>query len=123
MKTNLILFFVVICISCDSFDHLTIYNSLDGEKIEVLYSADPFPSSFQSIDSVNGKSFYHFSLDPGEVVKVGTVNRRYVPEADDVNVHYIELRYAGDTVVFNGKKAIYTSFYNEEGKRWRYTVK
>lgn len=124
MKTYLILFCMVICISCESFDNLTICNSLEGEKLEVLFSADQqYASGFQSIDTKDGKSFYQTFLEPGEVVKVGTVNRRYVPEAEDVNVHYIEIRYAGDTVVFNGKKAIYTSFYNEEGKTWRYTVK
>lgn len=124
MKSTLIFFCAIICFGCDSFDHLTVYNSLTGEKVEILYvSEDYLSSDSQSLGSVDDKNFYQTTLGPGEVVKVGTVNRRYIPEADDINIDYIELRYAGDTVVFNGKKAIYTSFYNEKGKKWKYTVK
>ncbi len=124
MKSYLILLGLAICISCDSTDHLTIYNSLKGESVEIIVGADDnYQTGFLPFKTLNGDLLYQTFVEPGEIVKVGTVNRNYVPEPDDLNLDYVELRYGGDTIILKGKKAIHNSFYNEEGKFWRYKIK
>ena len=126
MKTYLILL-CLITLGCNSIDHiddLTVYNNLKEERVEIIFGPDEnYQPDLKPVTGNNGKIYYQTFIEPGQIAKVGTVKRNYVPHADDLYVNYIELRYAGDTIILKGKKAIYTSFYNDEGKFWRYKVK
>lgn len=111
--------------SCESSSrHLIVENATQKDNVTVLFTSDSYLRNSSS-DTVywNGKLLNRTVLSPGEEMRIGTVNRSYVPEAEDLNLDYMEFRYKRDTIIFNGKSAIFSSFQKKESQIWRYIIK
>ncbi len=121
---------IVICMailmSCDPVHGLKLENKHNG-KIDIIF----YPELNQHLqDSLvpkalnyRGKLMYKVSLDSGKMIHFGTVVAHYIPEADDIDLDFLEIRFANDTIQLTGKRAILNSIQKVENLDWRFIVK
>lgn len=109
--------------SCDRTQYITIENDTESHAIEILFSSD-YTDSKLAAETVSwqGKRLKKLQLAPGEKAAVGTVQGKYVPGPADVDLEYLELRYNSDTMILNGKHAVFNLFQKEGSRSWNYLV-
>jgi hypothetical protein len=73
--------------------------------------------------TISGREMDKVTLDSSETMKIGTVVASYTPSADDIDLNYLQIRYAQDTIILSGKKAILSAIQKVERLNWRLIVR
>jgi hypothetical protein len=108
---------------CDRTHDITIQNDTEASAVEVLFSSDYSDTQLPAETvSWKGRRLQKFRLAPGEKATIGTVQGKYAPGPADVNLEYLEIHYNSDTMILNGKHAIFNLFQKEGSRSWKYLV-
>ncbi len=112
--------------SCDPSHDLKIDNQT-GKPIEVLYSQSSKVSYFgaNKIEFLkfSGRDLNKIILDSTETLRIGVVNARYAPIAEDLNIDFLEIRNNTDTIRLVGKHAILSTIQKVKKLDWRLIIK
>ena len=112
--------------SCDPSHDLKIDNQT-GKPIEVLYSQSSKVSYFgvnkTEFLKINGRDLNKIILDSAETLRIGIVNARYVPIAEDLDIDFLEIRNSSDTVRLIGKHSILSTIQKVKKLDWRLIIK
>ena len=112
--------------SCDPSHDLKIDNQT-GKPIEVLYSQSSKVSYFGANKTeflkISGRDLNKIILDSTETLRIGVVNARYAPIAEDLNIDFLEIRNSTDTIRLIGKHAILSTIQKVKKLDWRLIIK
>lgn len=111
---------------CDPVHELTLENKTN-KPIEVIYNPQLDNSQIGNKEvekiEIEGQEMSKITLDSAETIKIGTVVAMYIPSANNIDLHYLEIRYGKDTIRLTGKHAILTAIQKVEKLDWRLIVK
>jgi hypothetical protein len=112
--------------SCDPSHDLKIDNQT-GKPIEVLYSQSSNVSYFgvnkTEFLKINGRDLNKIILDSAETLRIGIVNARYAPTAEDLDIDFLEIRNSSDTIRLIGKHSILSTIQKVKKLDWRLIIK
>ncbi len=112
--------------SCDPSHDLIIDNQT-GNPIEVLYSQSAemnySDTNKKEFLKINGRDLNKIFLDSAETLRIGVVNARYIPIAENIDIDYLEIRNGSDTIKLIGKHAILSTIQKVKKLDWRLIIK
>jgi hypothetical protein len=125
--TLLLAFTILITFTgCDPVHDVKLENQT-RKPIEVFYSPRSDVSysgnNKSEILKVNGRDLNKIVLDSAETIVIGKVFARYIPQAKDIDIDYLEIQYGSDTIKLIGKHAIFSTIKKVKKLDWRLIIK
>ena len=130
-STNSLYLTIILCFllmtSCDPVYEIKLENRTKN-RIEVLFSPtlDNLDTENNEITkiSLNGRlQINSVTLNPAEMIKIGTIYARYNPELNDIYLEYLEIRMQTDTLRLIGKMAIFSTIQKIKNLDWRLVIR
>lgn len=117
---------ILLFFGCDPVHNLHLENRSES-VIEVIYypPLDNYNQIEQHITQLKWreKTMNKLSLYPDQLIPIGSVIARYVPDAKDIDLDFLEIRQNEDTIRLIGKRAIFMGIQKVKKLDWRLIVR